>query len=46
MPGQREEGAEYKYFVTDSTEGFVNLASMFLQTHHLGDVEQVSLDNY
>jgi glutamate racemase len=46
MLADSKSPAEYKYYVTDSTEGFVNLASMFLQTDHLGAVEQVSLDNF
>ena len=46
MLAQNTQKAEYRYYVTDSTEGFVNLASLFLKTHHLGTVEQVSLDNY
>jgi len=33
-----------KYFVTDSTEGFVSLASRFLESEVYGHIEQVALD--
>ena len=32
-----------KYYVTDSTEGFAKIASMFLETDVRGEVEQVAL---
>ena len=36
----------YRYYVTDSTENFTALASLFLKTDHLGPVSQVSLESY
>ncbi|MBQ8974888.1 MAG: glutamate racemase [Oscillospiraceae bacterium] len=46
MLGDAHRSPEYRYYVTDSTEGFKSLASMFLKTDHLGTVSQVSLEGF
>ena len=40
----KETGGIIKYFVTDSTEGFTNLASRYLESDVEGKVEQVTLE--
>lgn len=42
----RQEAGRHKYYVTDSTDNFTSVASMFLQTDILGEVSQVSLENF
>jgi hypothetical protein len=37
-------GGECRYYVTDSTEGFSELASLFLGRRVSGSVEQVSVE--
>ncbi len=41
----RDTRGKHHYYVTDSIDGFVKYASLFLETDVEGDVKQVSLDN-
>lgn len=45
LSGKKDGGCR-KYFVTDSTQAFGRLASMFLGSEVLDEVEQVTLDNF
>ncbi len=42
----RDQGGKYKYFVTDSTEGFAETGSLFLNAAIDGSVEHVSLEDF
>jgi len=44
MLSPKSADGEIRYFVTDSTEGFTELASRFLESDVHGTVEQVTLD--
>jgi glutamate racemase len=43
---ERARRGAYRYFVSDSTEDFVAMASHFLQMDVTGDVARVSLDRF
>ncbi|MBR7081415.1 MAG: glutamate racemase [Oscillospiraceae bacterium] len=43
---EKNAGGRCAYYVSDSTEGFSRLASLFLDSDLAGDVKQVSLDTF
>ena len=43
---ERTSGGSYSYYVSDSTDGFSELASLFLENDVMGEVKQVSLDSF
>jgi len=44
MLSEKETGGKIKYFVTDNAEGFVDLASRYLESEVNGKVKQVTLE--
>ena len=41
-----KQSGQYRYYVSDSTDGFASVASLFLKADVQGVVSQVSLDNF
>ena len=44
--GDKENKKPYKYYVSDSVEGFSSLASIFLEKAIDGQVEKIDIEKY